>query len=277
MTISTHRVNNRVRSIPIGTRTNQPFRSTAFAVLTMAAVALCRGLQPVAETPQELDMDTYLQGRQIFESQCAPCHGRTGRGDGEWAEGVTTKPRNFRKGIFKYRSTPMGFLPTTEDLMRTIRNGVSGTMMPTFNKLPDEDMRAVIAYVRGFSRKWDRAENFTAPIPPPPVPDWFHDTEKRAPHAASGAVTFQQFCFVCHGTSAKGNGPGSKGLIDVWENPITPADLTQAHHHSGDSPTDLYRTISLGLDGTPMVGFRQLLKPEQIWDLIAFIHSVQKD
>ncbi|MCB1211458.1 MAG: cytochrome c, partial [Verrucomicrobiales bacterium] len=190
-------------------------------------------------------MDTYLQGRQIFESQCAPCHGRTGRGDGEWAEGVTTKPRNFRKGIFKYRTTPMGFLPTTDDLLRTIRNGVSGTMMPTFNKLPDDDLRAAIAYVRGFSRKWDRAENFTDPIPPPPIPDWFSETEKRKVHAATGATTFQQFCFVCHGNGGKGDGPGSKGLLDVWENPIVPADLTQEHHHSGDSPADLFRTISL--------------------------------
>jgi len=246
-------------------------------MLPLAMGALCKGLAPAAEAPQELDMDTYLQGRQIFESQCAPCHGRTGRGDGEWAEGVSTKPRNFRKGIFKYRTTPMGFLPTTEDLLRTIRTGVSGTMMPTFNKLPDEDIKAVISYVRGFSRRWDKAENFADPVPPPPTPSWFGEAEAMKSHAASGAAVFQQLCSVCHGTAGRGDGPGSKGLMDVWENPIVPANLTLAHHRSGESAADLYRTISLGLDGTPMIGFRQLLKENQIWELIAFIRTIEHE
>ena len=47
-----------------------------------------------------------------------------------------TKPRDFTKGIFKFRTTPLGSLPTEADLMRTIRTGVSGTMMPTFASSP---------------------------------------------------------------------------------------------------------------------------------------------
>ncbi len=77
--------------------------------------------------------------------------------------------------------------------------------------------------------------------------------------------------------SGVGDGPGAKGLRDVWGFASSPADLTSPSHKSGNSPEDLFRTIALGLDGTPMAGYRPALSDAAIWDLVAYIRSIEKN
>ncbi len=51
-------------------------------------------------------------------------------------------PRDYRMGIFKFKSTPRGDKPTREDLARLIRNGISGTnMLPAEKLLETENFR----------------------------------------------------------------------------------------------------------------------------------------
>ncbi len=239
-------------------------------LLNHEAVMSCLA-DPAEDKARRKDMHYYMKGRHVFQSQCIPCHGKTGRGNGPWAANLTDKPRNFRMGIFKFRTTPYGKLPTNDDLRRTIRNGISGTAMPFFKKLTDADVNGLIVYLQNLSKRWDDEENFAESIPLPDTPDWFKDKEQLAARSKPGATKFAELCAVCHGPKGKGDGPGAEGLIDVWEHPIVPADLTNEHHKSGDAPADLYRTIATGLDGTPMLGFYQTLKPEEIWNLVAFI------
>lgn len=224
--------------------------------------------------PEEVNLGLYLQGRAVFEQQCAPCHGRRGRGDGDWAKDVTDKPRNFRTGTFKFRSTPLGFLPTAADLERTVRGGVSGTMMPSFTQLSDHDLKAVLAYIRSFSNRWKDPANHHEAVPLPPQPGWYADEAERKARAAAVSPLFQATCAVCHGSGGKGDGPAAKTLIDIWQNPVKPADLTRPHHKSGPRPEDLYRTLALGLDGTPMTAYREILPPDTLWALVAHIQSL---
>ena len=226
--------------------------------------------------PSSVKMNLYFQGRYVFQKQCVPCHGRTGRGDGEFAKGVSTKPRNFRTGIFKFRTTAMGFLPTDDDLRRTIRGGVSGTMMPSFTKLSDSDITAVISYLKVLSSRWNKPEYIGEVHKLPDVPEWYQKVDERAVHIGKGSSLFKVNCVICHGNEAKGDGEGGKALIDIWENPILPADLTQEHHKSGDSLKDLYRTVALGLDGTPMIGYMEALGQESVWDLVVYIKSIEE-
>ncbi|MDG2124465.1 MAG: cytochrome c [Verrucomicrobiales bacterium] len=93
------------------------------------------------------------RGAWSTKKNCVFCHGRRGRGDGPWAKGVEEKPRDFRSGIFKFRSTPAGFLPTDDDLRRTVRTGISGTMMPAFKKLTTTALDAVIVYIKSLSTR----------------------------------------------------------------------------------------------------------------------------
>ena len=248
-------------------------------VLSLAVVVLLAATRLVSavEKPEAVPLEVFMQGRLLFQKQCAPCHGVAGRGDGEWAKDAYPRPRNFRTGLFKYRTTPLGFLPTQLDLERTLKQGVSGTMMPTFKEMPERDLKAVLAYVKGFSSRWKDAANYAEAIPIPEPPEWWADVEKRREQADQARRVFAQRCAVCHGPEGRGDGSAAQaGLVDAWGQRIHPADLRQAHPRSGPRPQDLFRTIALGLDGTPMAGHLSTLGETGVWDLVALIEQFQE-
>jgi cytochrome c oxidase cbb3-type subunit I/II len=244
-------------------------------LLSVAALGAACVRLAAAEGPRPFDLDLHLRGERIFERQCAPCHGRGGRGDGDWAAEVANKPRDFTAGVFKFRSTPPGTLPTEADLVRTLRTGITGTMMPTFAKLTSSELRAVIAYVRSFSKRWEDPRNYAEPVPlPASPPAWFFQPAAAEAARLRGAALFAAHCAACHGPAGHGDGPAAAGLRDHTGRPIAPAVLAQPHHKSGDSALDLYRTIAVGLDGTPMAGFLPALGPDALWDLVVFIRAL---
>lgn len=254
-----------------------PLRLIAVCCLLFAAAAGCwaEDSAPRVKANFDLNLELYLQGKDVFERNCLVCHGARGDGLGELGVTLQPRPRSFREGMFKFRSTPFGSLPTEADLARTIRGGLSGTGMGMFTHLQDDDVRAVIEYVRSFSRRWRKAENYAPPLKLPPPPAWLADATQKQNHAAAGKPLFQTHCAACHGEKADGQGAAAVGLKDIWDQPAKPADLRQAHLRSGDTPADLYRTLATGLNGTPMVAFEALLTPAQRWDIIAYVFSLK--
>ena len=79
--------------------------------------------------------------------QCASCHGPTGQGRGPVAASQDPYPRDFRMGVFKFKSTPKSQKPTKEDIARVLRKGLSGTQMPVFTDLSDTEINALVDYV----------------------------------------------------------------------------------------------------------------------------------
>ncbi len=65
------------------------------------------------------------------------------------------------------------------------------------------------------------------------------------------------------------------GLKDLWEQPARPSDLRQPHLRCGDRPEDIYRVLTTGLNGTPMISFEATLTPEQRWDIIAYLFTLK--
>lgn len=98
-------------------------------------------------TTELLDAAHLRHGAKIFRNRCAGCHGISGDGQGPAAEYLQPKPRDYRKGVFKFTSTPYGDRPARQDLVRTIRRGAKGTSMPAFPWMSNEDLDAVIDYV----------------------------------------------------------------------------------------------------------------------------------
>jgi cytochrome c oxidase cbb3-type subunit 2 len=103
------------------------------------------------------------------------------------------------------------------------------------------------------------------PTPPPP-------TMAMVNHGKE--VWTQAKCWECHGNTGKGDGEKAAGLKDDFGFPIHPANLTSGQFKSGSAVTDIYRTISTGLSGTPMPSFRDSFPDADRWALSYYILSL---
>ncbi len=93
-------------------------------------------------------------GYAIYRRNCLHCHGVSGAGDGPTSPFLYPIPRDYRKGIFKFTSTPSGAKPHRDDLRRTITYGLHGTSMPAFEPLLTEaEIEQVIDYVMFLSMR----------------------------------------------------------------------------------------------------------------------------
>ena len=208
-------------------------------------------------------------GRNIYMVNCATCHGVTGKGDGRWAHMVFPKPRNFTRGIFRFKSTPSGTLPTDEDLFRTVSVGLNGTAMPPWQlNLTEEQRWAVVEYIKLFSPYFDEEEP-GAPVVLGKVP---MITQERL---ASGKEIFKKNCVECHGPEGFGDGPSAKGMEDSFGQPIKPRNFHNVMQFKrGHTLTDIALPVITGNDGTPMPAFEGGLTREQVWNVAAYVRSL---
>jgi mono/diheme cytochrome c family protein len=120
------------------------------------------------DLPMVLDLDKAVRSagpvgrnadkieRGLFRKHCVQCHGISGDGTGPAANLLAPYPRDFRRGTFKFKSTPVGKKPSHNDIVRTLEAGIPGTSMPAFETLKQskefaEDVDALAHYVRFLS------------------------------------------------------------------------------------------------------------------------------
>ena len=81
-------------------------------------------------------------GKQLYDKQCAGCHGDTGKGDGAMGEELNPKPANLVDADWKHGSTD-------GEIFVVIRDGVKNSGMKGFGKkLTAHQMWDVVNYVR---------------------------------------------------------------------------------------------------------------------------------
>jgi mono/diheme cytochrome c family protein len=208
------------------------------------------------------------RGADVYRRYCMTCHGERGDGAGEFAPYTVPRPRDFRQGTFKWRSTPSGSLPLVADLEHTIRDGVYWTAMPSFFALSERARRDVIAYIQTFSPRWT-SDQAGMPLTIPPEP------AHTPTSVAKGREVYEkQNCAQCHGDRGTGDGQAAKTLTDDWGNATLPFDLTKGHMKGGTTGADLYRVFMTGLNGTPMPSFVDSIMPDDAWDLVHYIQSL---
>ena len=212
-----------------------------------------------------LSADSVEAGRRLFAVNCAICHGERGDGNGQAAARLKTAPRDLVKGVYKFRSTGSSQPPTDDDIVRTIRLGIPGTAMVGQADLGQEQILALVQYVKKLSGKFsNNLQPKPLPIPPPPPPS------NKTALLAGRKIFLEIGCVECHGKGARGDGPSASKLS------VKPADLTRRPFKSGATARDIVRTILTGLDGTTMPSFHQVLPEEKIWLLAYYIQSLGK-
>jgi mono/diheme cytochrome c family protein len=190
------------------------------------------------------DKHQIAGGFGLYRRHCLHCHGVSGAGDGPTAAFLYPIPRDYRKGLFKFTSTPNGARPHRDDLRRTVTNGLHGTSMPAFEALLSADeIQQVVDYViflsirgetelslidegaisdendpealsaeitRGVAEslfnKWKTAQT---QVVNPPVPRTLssQDSIIRGRELFLGRTKEKLECAGCHGSQGVGDGP----------------------------------------------------------------------
>jgi hypothetical protein len=124
------------------------------------------------------------------------------------------------------------------------------------------------------SEKWDVVSHI-----------WRSNTTSES--LASGKKLYDQNCAACHGETGAGDGVFADDIAQAGEDSMqsmngsmemmmqTPADFTDPKRMLGASPAVLQGKILRGGMGTGMPMWGSIFTEQQIWDLVAYIHSFQ--
>lgn len=217
-------------------------------------------------------------GKPVYDQWCAGCHGVEGDGEGESAAWMLPRPRDFTDAQYQIRTTPSGQLPTDEDILRMIDEGMPGTAMPGWKSpLSERQRRDLVDYLKTFSR-------FFAMEDAPPAIEIGRAPRMSEEAIAEGREIYQQVeCWKCHGDAGRGDGPSAPTQSDDRDFPIRPADLTENwYFNGGGSLEEIYTRLRTGLDGTPMPSFADLvdagvITDEQLWRLAGYVRSLSPE
>lgn len=111
--------------------------------------------------------------------------------------------------------------------------------------------------VRNLLKK-ELGDKYDAPVPP-----------ATAQQLKQGEEVFQKTCAACHGSGGKGDGPAAAAL-----NP-KPANFTDPEHSKFYSDQGRIHIIKKGIKGTPMIGWENTLKEEEIISVYMYVRSLR--
>ena len=223
----------------------------------------------LAETGLDLEKLTLCAGpvrsdivgrkNGLYREHCAHCHGITGDAMGPTAAFLNPYPRDYRPGVFKFKSTERVEKPTHVDLVRILHNGIAGTSMPSFALLSETKIDALAEYVKYLSirgetelslmRAFFELDDDAKGILPetrefligemllPASEKWLAAKESQIPvplisegvdlveSIAKGKALFygdKANCVKCHGVTGLGDGQAND--YDDWNKPIVEID-----------------------------------------------------
>jgi mono/diheme cytochrome c family protein len=249
----------------------------------------------------KLDDAALARGSVLYRRWCMQCHGPNGESDAAHAVENGPMPRDYRQGVFKYTTA---FPPTNikrkglgaagkprrVDLLRTVRNGIEGTIMPAFPTLTDAELEDVVSYVihlsvrgetelatmaklikpsdddpifAGLEIDWLFLQNEVYvlanwhiaaqnPIPIPSEP--FTSEPERLKSAVRGYKLYNAAEFGCGSCHADyGRAPQLKW--DAWGTIVQPRNLALGVYRGGNRGEDLYARIYGGISPSGMTAF----------------------
>jgi mono/diheme cytochrome c family protein len=256
-----------------------------------------KGIDEEAKAKLKLDDKVLVNGSQLYRRHCLHCHGLTGDGHGPTAPWVNPHPRDYRPGIFKFTSTIGGKerKPSRDDLIRTLRQGIEGTSMPSFGLLPEEQLNDIISYVMHLSIRGtleyrlinlifvedsdkpasvgvapivDEADSTlnaivtewtsaqNESIPVAPFPADLQDL--KSPEGQDSIKRGHAVFLLKEGKCIECHADYGRQLAykyDDWGTIVRPRDVTAGVLRGGRRPIDIYYRLFNGINGTPMPAF----------------------
>ena len=153
-----------------------------FAAAAMTAGVLFAQQAPVSDTvtnPLANTPTAAAEGQRVFDATCQTCHGAGGVGDaGRGGPALTAA--GLKHG------------DSDADLFRTIRQGVSGTQMPPYKALRDDQIWQLVSYIRSIQSNAPASTSA-----PSSVPD-------GDPSAGEALFFGRAGCATCHEVNARG-------------------------------------------------------------------------
>ncbi len=247
-----------------------------------------------------------LSGEELYQLDCAMCHGEHGAADTPVAELLYPRPRDFTYGLFQYKTSPGELPPRDEDIFDAIKFGMEGTAMPGWSTLlSDEQISSLIPVIKSF-------DTFAAWAPEHAADKDFDEdgrylksdyrviTEQEptdgqvsyTPESiALGRQVADDNCKECHGEEGRGNITSSTRLEDDWGHRIWPRDLTSPwtwRMTNGANRDETIRNIftraTIGLPGTPMPALSagstsdgDTVSVENRWHLANYVYSLREN
>lgn len=247
--------------------------------------------QDIRESKPDPSEVIFRRGEILYQKQCAVCHGVQGKGDGMASYLLYPKPRNFVNDKFRLISTT-NQEATDHDIYKVIERGMSGSSMPPWKHLSEEDRWALVYFVRYLSQKenidvskestgndlvdnrhWEEIyEVLSRHIPSDNIIKIPNEPKVTEEALARGRELFKVSCAGCHGV--QGRGDGQQNMFDSKGLPTKPRDLTAGIFKGDSSSEELYLRMIAGLPGSPMPSYNEVFTEEQIWDLIHFVQSL---
>jgi len=185
-------------------------------------------------------------GEQLYTQHCSVCHGD--KGDG--GVGIPLNLESFQNSI------------SDQYLRKTIEHGRIGRTMPAFKSLGNQNINAIVKYIRSFSTAKPASYN----------PGHIKGDIKH------GKSLYQKYCATCHGDK----GQGGHGTGVTFSRPrdlsIIPPALNNAGFLASATDEMIKHTLMNGRENTPMNSFlKQGMSESDINDVVAYVRSFEKD
>jgi len=231
----------------------------------------------VADENEQPIVPDAVKGKQVFEQNCAVCHGMNGEGNGPMAPTLVAPDKDVLTallGVFHIElhrpplpSKPINFhnrdlenVITPAILYETVTGGRPHTAMPAFG--PEASFGANKAQTLTNAERWDA--------------NAYEMMFRTTPEELSAAkALYDQQCAVCHGVAGDGKGGARSAEMAAtvwsWARGEGPGIFTDANYIVQRNPSELTNAI---LDGHGLMpSYKDKLTPVQLNGLVDYIYT----